>query len=57
MWYGCRSLPQTQVRTTRTTASVGCCSAGSGTFSTRTSPAPYISVARTKISSIPSVSN
>jgi hypothetical protein len=38
--YGHRSLPQTQERTTRTTASVGFWIFGSGTFSTRTSPAP-----------------
>jgi hypothetical protein len=35
-----------QERSTRTTASVGSRSVGSGTFSTRTSPAPYIRVAR-----------
>src|SRR4051812_46050256 len=46
-WYGCRSLPQTQVRTTRTTASVGASIVGSGSCSTRTSPAPYMTVART----------
>ena len=44
--YGHRSLPQMHACVTRTTASVGSCSDGSGTFSTRTSPAPYISVAR-----------
>src|SRR6266566_408943 len=36
-------------RSTRTTASVGSRSAASGTVSTRTSPAPYIKVARMKI--------
>src|SRR5215213_6786472 len=46
-WYGWRSLPQTEARTTRTTASVGACTVGSGSFSTRTSPAPYMTVART----------
>jgi hypothetical protein len=40
------SLPQMQARTTRTIASVGATIDGSGTFSTRTSPAPYIMVAR-----------
>ena len=45
LWYGCRSEPQTQDRTIRTSASVGSCRIGSGTFSTRTSPAPYIKVA------------
>ena len=40
-WYGCRSLPQTQARVTRTSASVGCWSFGSGAVITRTSPAPY----------------
>ena len=34
----------------RTSASVGCLMAESGTFSTRTSPAPYISVARMMVS-------
>ena len=38
-----------QERSTRTTASVGCFSTGSGTSSTRTSPAPYMSVARTSV--------
>jgi hypothetical protein len=38
----CRSLPQMQDRTTRTTASVGCWITGSGTSMTRTSPAPYM---------------
>ncbi len=46
LWYGCRSEPQTHALTTRTIASVGCCSAGSGTVSTRTSPAQYMMVAR-----------
>jgi hypothetical protein len=40
--YGHRSLPQMPERSTRTTASVGSRSVGSGTSSTRTSPAPYI---------------
>src|SRR5262245_59066171 len=35
-----------QARVTRTMASVGSFTMGSGTFSTRTSPAPYITVAR-----------
>ncbi len=39
-WYGHRSLPQMQERSTRTMASVGSRRTGSGTFSTRTSPAP-----------------
>jgi hypothetical protein len=46
LWNGCRSDPQTQDRTTRTIASVGCWMVGSGTCSTRTSPAPYMNVAR-----------
>jgi hypothetical protein len=41
-----RSLPQMHERSTRTTASVDSCSFGSGTSCTRTSPAPYIKVAR-----------
>jgi len=44
-WYGCRSDPQTHARTMRTIASVGCWMSGSGTFSTRTSPAPNMKVA------------
>ena len=44
--YGHRSLPQMQDRSTRTIASVGSRRTGSGTSSTRTSPAPYIKVAR-----------
>src|SRR6266571_5063509 len=44
--YGQRSLPQMQARVTRTMASVGASMDGSGTFSIRTSPASYISVAR-----------
>jgi hypothetical protein len=44
--YGHRSLPQIHDRSTRTSASVGSRRTGSGTFSTRTSPAPYIDVAR-----------
>ena len=39
-----------QARTTRTSASVGSLQRGSGTFSTRTSPAPYITVARIRAS-------
>ena len=38
--YGHRSLPQMHDRSTRTSASVGSRSIGSGTVSTRTSPAP-----------------
>ena len=44
--YGQRSLPQIAARVTRTSASVGSISRASGTSSMRTSPAPYISVAR-----------
>src|SRR5262249_31964189 len=44
--YGHRSLPQIAARLTRTSASVGSMRWASGTFSTRTSPAPYMSVAR-----------
>src|SRR4051812_8220226 len=44
--YGHRSLPQMQARTTRRIASVGSTIDGSGTFWTRTSPAPYMIVAR-----------
>src|SRR4051794_41092400 len=44
--YGHRSLPQTQARLTATTASVGSTMRASGTFSTRTSPARYMMVAR-----------
>src|SRR3954471_17984657 len=51
--YGQRSLPQTHARTTRRIASVGSRIDGSGTFSTRTSAAPYMTVAR--ISSLPFV--
>src|SRR6266851_4832073 len=38
-----------QARVTRTTASVGSLIAGSGTFSIRTSPAPYMTVARMSV--------
>src|SRR6266508_4859985 len=41
-------------RTTRTTASVGWRTVASGTCSTRTSPAPYITVARTRLLLSPS---
>src|SRR5256886_1983132 len=44
--YGQRSLPQMQARVTRTSASVGSTIVASGTFSTRTSPARYMIVAR-----------
>jgi hypothetical protein len=44
--YGHRSLPQMQARTTRMIASVRSITDGSGTFSIRTSPAPYMTVAR-----------
>ena len=44
--YGHRSLPQTQALVTRMIASVGSTIEGSGTSSTRTSPAAYMSVAR-----------
>jgi hypothetical protein len=43
---GQRSLPQIHARVTRTRASVGSISRASGTLSTRTSCAPYITVAR-----------
>jgi hypothetical protein len=43
--YGHRSLPQMQARVTRTTASVGSTIFASGTFSVRTSPAAYMTVA------------
>jgi hypothetical protein len=42
---GPESLPQIHARVTRTTASVGRRIRGSGTVSTRTSPAPYMTVA------------
>src|SRR5215471_18743363 len=45
--YGQRSLPQMQARETVTTASVGLMMAASGTFSVRTSPAAYMTVALT----------
>jgi hypothetical protein len=51
--YGQRSLPQTAARVTRTSASVGSIRRASGTFSTRTSPAPYITVARIRPTSRP----
>jgi hypothetical protein len=44
--YGHRSLPQIQARVTRTSASVRATILASGTFSIRTSPAPYMTVAR-----------
>ena len=44
--YGQRSLPQMQARVTTRSASVGSWRLASGTFSTRTSPAPYMTVAR-----------
>src|SRR3954469_21160091 len=44
--YGQRSLPQMHARTTRIIASVAWTIDGSGTLSTRTSPAPYMMVAR-----------
>src|SRR6266536_2257683 len=44
--YGQRSLPQIPARVTRTSASVESIRRASGTFSIRTSPAPYITVAR-----------
>ena len=44
--YGHRSLPQMQARVTRTSASVGSTIRGVGNVSTRTSPAPYMTVAR-----------
>src|SRR5439155_2063192 len=44
--YGHRSLPQIAAQVTTTTASVGSISPVSGTVSTRTSPAPYMTVAR-----------
>src|SRR5437773_7021021 len=43
--YGHKSLPQTQARVTRMRASVGSMICGSGTFSIRTSPALYMTVA------------
>src|SRR5438128_10730025 len=49
--YGQRSLPQMQARVTATSASVGSIRRASGTFSMRTSPAPYRTVAR--INSLP----
>jgi hypothetical protein len=42
---GVRSAPQTQAWVTRMITSVSACSSGSGTSTTRTSPAPYIRVA------------
>src|SRR5215211_2447332 len=51
--YGQRSLPQIAARVTVTSASVGSMRRASGTVSTRTSPAPYITAAR--ISYLPSV--
>ena len=52
LWNGCRSLPHTHARTTRTIASVGLTMMGSGTVSTRTSPAPYMNAARIGLQSI-----
>jgi hypothetical protein len=43
---GQRSLPQMQAWVTATIASVGSTRRASGTLSTRTSPAPYMTVAR-----------
>src|SRR5258708_812974 len=43
--YGQRSLPQTHARVMRMSASVGFLIAASGTFSIRTSPALYMTVA------------
>jgi hypothetical protein len=51
--YGHRSLPQMQARVTRTIASVGCSMAASGTSSTRTSPAAYMTVALMQTSQAP----
>src|SRR4051794_1805022 len=50
--YGHRSLPQMQEAVTRTSASVGNLITESGTSSTRTSPAPYMVVARIRGSPI-----
>src|SRR3954454_17622321 len=50
--YGHRSLPQMPEAVMRTSASVGCLTTESGTSSTRTSPAPYMLVARMKWSPI-----
>jgi hypothetical protein len=44
--YGHRSLPQMAERVTQTSAPVGSTRRASGTVSTRTSPAPYMRVAR-----------
>src|SRR3954449_236271 len=44
--YGHRSLPQMHEAVMRMSASVGCLTTESGTSSTRTSPAPYMWVAR-----------
>src|SRR5437588_7801502 len=44
--YGHRSLPQMQARVTRRSASVRSIRRASGTLSIRTSPAPYMTVAR-----------
>src|SRR3954471_16445947 len=51
--YGQRSLPQMQARVTRTTASVGWTIVASGTFSTRTSPALCMTVARMAVLPVP----
>src|SRR6266513_2235396 len=50
-WYGHKSLPQIHARVTRMRASVGSMICGSGTFSIRTSPALYITVARIMVGS------
>ena len=44
--YGHRSLPQIAAQVIRTSASADSINRASGTFSTRTSPAPYMTVAR-----------
>src|SRR5581483_679113 len=49
--YGQRSLPQMQARVTRITASVELMMVASGTFSMRTSPALYMTVARMVLAS------
>ena len=50
--YGQRSLPQIEARVIVTRASVGSIKRASGTLSTRTSPAPNITVARILFSSL-----
>src|SRR5882672_7802820 len=54
--YGQRSLPQMAARFTATKASVGSARRGSGTFSMRTLPTPYITVAR-MVAHLPVVSS